>query len=184
MDSTKLVIQILSTGLNAAPIPEPFKSAGTVIPDLVLSILDIVEAVKANREDAAALVVYIADVTMVVMRPFETKPNHSLDDSSALKSRIDEFKVVLEQIKQDLTAMMPRRRLKRIFTYASDASKLAEMKNRVGEAANRLQLETVIATGHGVDMIGQEQRLIFQKQEFVIQQQWLMIQKQQFSAAP
>ncbi|KAG8983106.1 hypothetical protein FRB93_007663 [Tulasnella sp. JGI-2019a] len=177
MDNAKIAVKILSIGLKAAPIPEPFKSAVTAIPDLILIILDVVEGVKANGDDAAALVVYIADITMVVIRPFDTKPYHTLEDNLALKLRVDEFKVVLERIKKDLTTLMSRRRLKRIFTYASDATKLAELKK---------WLETVVATGQEVDMMGQEQRLIFQRQEVAIQQQyllsqqqWLMIQKQQ-----
>ncbi|KAG8983099.1 hypothetical protein FRB93_007656 [Tulasnella sp. JGI-2019a] len=81
-----------------------------------------------------------------------------------------------------MQALMSRRLLKRVFTYASDSSKLAEMKKGVGEATHQLQLETVMATGREVDLISQEQRLMFQKQEdnqrSIIQQQYLMSQQQ------
>ncbi|KAG9013544.1 hypothetical protein FRB94_002138 [Tulasnella sp. JGI-2019a] len=157
MDDAKLGIKLLSSALNAAPIPEPFKSAVTAIPDLVITIMDIVERVKRNVDDAAALVLHIADVTMVVMRPFGTGPQNSLDENPVLKLRINEFKTVLEEIKEDMSTLMSRRLLNRVFTSVTDTSKLAEMKERVGGAIHRLQLETVVATGHGVDIIGQKQ---------------------------
>ncbi|KAG9032568.1 hypothetical protein FRB95_001233 [Tulasnella sp. JGI-2019a] len=120
------------------------------------------------------------------MRPLETKPQHSLDKNAVLGSRIGEFTAVLEKIKQDMSTLMSRRRLKRLFTYANDTFKLAEMKRRVDEASRGLQLEIIVTTGHEVDVISQEQRLVFQKQEVVIQQQYLanqqlclVIQKQQ-----
>ncbi|KAG9002480.1 hypothetical protein FRB94_003840 [Tulasnella sp. JGI-2019a] len=162
MDGVKVGIKLLSSGLKAAPIPEPFKSAVTAIPDLVLNILEIVETVKGNVDDAAALAVYIADVTMVVMRPLETRP---LDENPALKLRIEELTAVLEKIKQEMSTLVSRRLIKRVFAYAKDSSKLAEMKKRVDEATHRLQLETVVATGREVDHISQEQRLRFQTQE-------------------
>ncbi|KAG9008710.1 hypothetical protein FRB93_006256 [Tulasnella sp. JGI-2019a] len=186
MDGVKVGVKVLSTVLNAAPIPEPLKSAVTAIPTLVLDIVGILEGTKQNVDDAAALVVYISDLTILVMRPLETKPQHSLDKNAVLGSRIGEFTAVLEKIKQDMSTLMSRRRLKRLFTYANDTSKLAEMKRRVDEASRGLQLEIIVTTGHEVDVISQEQRLVFQKQEVVIQQQYLanqqlclVIQKQQ-----
>ncbi|KAG8863042.1 hypothetical protein FRB97_005386, partial [Tulasnella sp. 331] len=48
MEGAKQGLELLSTVLDAAPIPEPFKSAVKGIPDIVLQILTIVEAVKGN----------------------------------------------------------------------------------------------------------------------------------------
>lgn len=58
MEGAKLGLEVLSTVLEAAPIPEPFKSAVTAIPDLALKIMEVVEvshclkhrAVKSDAE--------------------------------------------------------------------------------------------------------------------------------------
>ncbi|KAG9024373.1 hypothetical protein FRB95_011607 [Tulasnella sp. JGI-2019a] len=107
------------------------------------------------------------------MRQFHTKPQDSLDENPVLISRVGELKGVLEKIKREMQALMSRRLLKRVFTYASDSSRLAAMKKRVDEATHRLQasyrwfgfsnapnniplglfqLETVMATGRHVDL--------------------------------
>ncbi|KAG8980740.1 hypothetical protein FRB94_011497 [Tulasnella sp. JGI-2019a] len=43
-DATKLGLRALSIGLQASPIPEPFKAAVSGIPGAVLQIIEIVEA--------------------------------------------------------------------------------------------------------------------------------------------
>ncbi|KAG8848017.1 hypothetical protein FRB96_001309 [Tulasnella sp. 330] len=172
MEGAKQGLKLLSTVLNAAPIPEPFKSAVKGIPDIALQILTIVEAVKGNVEDAEALAVYIANVTKTTMRPFETKPPGSLDRSSAMKTRIEEFQGVLVEIKQEMENLTSRRLRDRVFSYSKDASKLAAMKKKVDDAINLIQLETAVATSHEVDLMSQAQQrnneehlLMFQRQE-------------------
>ncbi|KAG8878792.1 hypothetical protein FRB97_002209 [Tulasnella sp. 331] len=135
MEGVKQGLELLSTILDAAPIPGSFKSVVRGIPDIALQILKIVEVtVKGNVEDAKALAVYIANVIKTTMRPLETPG--SLDSSSAMKTRIEEFQGV--------------------FTYSKDASKLAVTKKTVDDAINLIQ--TAVATGHEVDLISQAQQ--------------------------
>ncbi|KAG8996681.1 hypothetical protein FRB94_008087, partial [Tulasnella sp. JGI-2019a] len=163
MQNAKQVLQLLSTALNAAPIPDPFKSAVTAIPDIALQIIEIVDAVKGNVEDAKDLAVYIATVTDKALRPFKTKPGE-LDRSPDTKMRLDEFRGVLEKIEAEMLTLMSRRLRSRILSYGDDTSKLAAMKQSVDDAINQLQLETVVAIGHAVDMIQQNQHLIAEEQ--------------------
>ncbi|KAG8996180.1 hypothetical protein FRB94_008512 [Tulasnella sp. JGI-2019a] len=179
MEVAKDGLDILSTFLNAAPIPEPFKSAVTAIPDIALQILTIVETVKGNAEDAKALAIYIANVTKTTMRPFETKPQGSLDNSPAMKKRIDDFREVLEKIKDEMQALTSRRLRLRVLHYARDAATLTAFKTRVDEAVKDIQLETVMATGHEVDLISQGQERIFQEQYRVSQELLVVTQRQQ-----
>ncbi|KAG8846339.1 hypothetical protein FRB96_002009 [Tulasnella sp. 330] len=165
MESAKLGMEVLSTALNVAPIPEPFKSTVTVIPDLALQIIEIVEGVKGNVKDARALVIYVADMTNMAMTPFKTKPPDSLDNSPETNKRIGDFKKVLVKIQEEMEILMHRKLRKRIFSYVRDASKLADMKKRVDAAANQLQLQTAIATGHGVEFLSHEQHPARLKQE-------------------
>ncbi|KAG8999910.1 hypothetical protein FRB94_005755 [Tulasnella sp. JGI-2019a] len=53
LDVAKLGLTALSIGLQASPIPEPFKSAVSGIPGAVLQIIEIVEA----RKKSAILVI-------------------------------------------------------------------------------------------------------------------------------
>ncbi|KAG8890880.1 hypothetical protein FRB98_002898 [Tulasnella sp. 332] len=197
MEGARLGLEVLSTALNAAPIPEPFKSAVTAIPDIALKIMKIVEGVQENVEDAKALAIYIADVTNTTITPFKTKPPESLDKTPDTKKRLTEFKDVLVKILEEMEILMKRKLRKQIFTYIRDASKLAGMKKRVDDAIIQLQLQTLIATGHEVELMGQEQEQISEQQRLVIleqreshqallqqqyqmnQQQYLVIQKQE-----
>ncbi|KAG8843575.1 hypothetical protein FRB96_003900 [Tulasnella sp. 330] len=181
MEGAKIALEVLSTALNAAPIPELFKSAVTAIPDLALKIMDVVEGVKGNVEDAKALVIYIATVTNTTMNPFKTKPTDSLDKSPETKKRLEEFKQLLTNIQDDMKALMDRKLRKRVFSYARDATKLAEMKKKVDDAINRLQLETVVATGHEIELMSHGQGQIAEQQQLMMQEQHLMLQKQEAS---
>ncbi|KAG8978575.1 hypothetical protein FRB93_010959 [Tulasnella sp. JGI-2019a] len=129
----------VSIFLNAAPIPEPFKSAVTAIPDIALQILTIVETVKGNAEDAKALAIYIANVTKTTMQPFKTNSQGSPDSSPAMKKRIDNFRGVLEEIKDEMQALTSRRLRLRVLHYARDASNLAALKTRVDEAIKNIR---------------------------------------------
>ncbi|KAG8991502.1 hypothetical protein FRB94_012459 [Tulasnella sp. JGI-2019a] len=169
-------LTLLSTILKAAPIPQPFKSGVTAIPDVALQILTIVEAVTSNAEDAKALAIYIANVTEATMRPFKTD---SLDSNTAMKTRIDSFKEVLEKIRDEIGALAARRLRSRIFHYASDASKLSTFKQKVDEAINGIQLETILATGHELDNMAQQQERIYQEQYWMSQELLVVIRKQQ-----
>ncbi|KAG8992523.1 hypothetical protein FRB94_011517 [Tulasnella sp. JGI-2019a] len=106
MEATKDGLTILLALLKAAPIPQPFQSAVTAIPDIALQILTIIEAMKGNGEDAKALAMYIANVTEMTMRPFETKP---LDNSPNMKKRIGDLHQVLETIRDELQTLTSRR---------------------------------------------------------------------------
>ncbi|KAG9034705.1 hypothetical protein FRB95_012891 [Tulasnella sp. JGI-2019a] len=165
MESAKQVLQLLSTALDVAPIPGPFKSAVTAIPDIALQIIEIVAAVQGNVEDAQELAAYIARVTDTTMRPFKTKPAGELERSPDTKKRLEEFQKVLEVIKEDMQTLMSRRLRSRVLGYDSDASKLAAMKQSVDDAINQLQLETVVAVGHDVNIIRQYQRVAFRELE-------------------
>ncbi|KAG9009488.1 hypothetical protein FRB93_005424 [Tulasnella sp. JGI-2019a] len=160
MEVSKDGLGILSTLLNAAPIPEPFKSAVTVIPAIALQILTIVETVKGNAEDAKALVIYIANVTSITMRPFETKPQGTLDSGPAMMKRMDNFRGcvsssrnpcdpvqtihrehrALERIKDEMQVITSRRLRLRVFHYARDAATLAAFKTGVDEAVKHIQV--------------------------------------------
>ncbi|KAG8989330.1 hypothetical protein FRB94_014480 [Tulasnella sp. JGI-2019a] len=75
LDVAKLGLRALSTGLKASPIPEPFKSAVSGIPDAVLQIIEIVETVKGNVDDAGDLALYIGQVTETAVRPLQGMPS-------------------------------------------------------------------------------------------------------------
>ncbi|KAG8977587.1 hypothetical protein FRB93_011885 [Tulasnella sp. JGI-2019a] len=177
MEKAKQALQLLSTVLNAAPIPDPFKSAVTAIPDIALQIIEIVGAVKGNVDDAKSLAVYIATATDKTMRPFVTKPDE-LKRSPDTQMRLQEFQGVLDKIKEEIKTLMLQRLGSRILSYDSDASKLAGMKQSVDEAMNQLQLETVVAVGHDVNIIHQDQSHMFEEQSRMFEEQRHMNQEQ------
>ncbi|KAG8853059.1 hypothetical protein FRB96_008437 [Tulasnella sp. 330] len=179
MEGAKQGLQILSTGLNAAPIPEPFKSAVTAIPDIALQIITIVAAVKGNVEDAVGLAVYIANVTKTTMRPFEDKLRGSLDKSPTMKMRIVEFRGVLELVKEEITSLTSRRLRDRVFNYERDALKIGAMKKRVDDAIGLVQLETIVAMGYEVDLLSQGQERILEQQRLASQEQRAAAQRQE-----
>ncbi|KAG8996418.1 hypothetical protein FRB94_008334 [Tulasnella sp. JGI-2019a] len=164
IDAAKQGLEVLSKVLKAAPIPDPFKSAVTAVPDIALQIIQIVEGVSGNVEDARALAVHIANVTETAMRPFKNKSPGELERSQDTKARLEAFARVLEQIKGEMKDLISRRLRHRILNYESDASKLAAMKERVNNAITDLQLETVVAVGHGVDIIRQNQGRMLESQ--------------------
>ncbi|KAG8981784.1 hypothetical protein FRB93_008376, partial [Tulasnella sp. JGI-2019a] len=178
MENAKQGLQLLSKALNAAPIPDPFKSAVTAIPNIAVQIIEIVDSVKGNVEDAKELAIYIANVTDKTMRPFKTKPDE-LDRSPDTQMRLEELRGVLEKTEEEMLTLMSRRLRSRALSYGDDASKLAAMKQRVDDAINELQLETVVAVGHGVDVIRQDQRLIVEEQHQMNQEQRIAFQEQE-----
>ncbi|KAG8982756.1 hypothetical protein FRB94_007973 [Tulasnella sp. JGI-2019a] len=178
MEIAKQGLKLLSTALKASPIPDPFKSAVTAIPDIALQIIEIVDAVKGNVEDAKTLALYIANVTETAMRPFENKPAGELERSPDTKKRLQEFQGVLEKIEEDMQILIARRLGRRVLSYAADASKLATMKQNVDDAINRLQLEIVVAVGHDVDVMRQDQSCMFEDQRQMNQDQRQMNQDQ------
>ncbi|KAG9016068.1 hypothetical protein FRB93_011542 [Tulasnella sp. JGI-2019a] len=177
MEPAKQGLKFLSIALKAAPIPGPFKSAVTAIPDIALQIIEIVDAVKGNVEDAKELGLQIAKVTETTMRPFETNPDE-LDRSPNTKKRLQEFHVVLEKIEDEMTTLMSRRLDRRILSYDDDTSKLAAMKQSVDDAINQLQLETVITVGHGVDVVRQDQSRMIEDQSRMYEKQSRMHEDQ------
>ncbi|KAG9019576.1 hypothetical protein FRB95_005568 [Tulasnella sp. JGI-2019a] len=208
MDNPKQGLQLLSNVLKAAPIPEPFKSAVTAIPDIALQILEIVDGVKGNVVGAEALAVHIANVTIPeqAARRTRKKPRHEeaarvictvrwdyLSDIR-ISFSIRDFTRALEQIKGEMEVLRSRGLSNRAFSYEDDASKLKAMKEKVDDAMKDLQLETVVAAGHGIDVIRQdlvllseEQRLMNQKQEMLAQQQTrqqLLTSWQQYMSSP
>ncbi|KAG8993952.1 hypothetical protein FRB94_010251 [Tulasnella sp. JGI-2019a] len=104
------------------------------------------------------------------MHPFQTNQD-SLDRSPAMNKRIDDFREVLKGIRGEMQALASRRLRLRVLHYARDASNLASLKNRVDEAIKHIQLETVLVTGHEVDLISQGQYRMSQELLVVIQKQ-------------
>ncbi|KAG9004602.1 hypothetical protein FRB94_002278 [Tulasnella sp. JGI-2019a] len=111
------------------------------------------------------------------MRPFETNPAE-LDRSPNTKKQLQEFHAVLKRIKDEMTPLMSRGLGRRILSYDNDALNLATMKQSVGDAINQLQLETVIAVGHDIDIIRQDQSRIFEDLHQMNQDQRIAIRKQ------
>ncbi|KAG9029637.1 hypothetical protein FRB95_005073 [Tulasnella sp. JGI-2019a] len=116
---------------------------------------------KGNGEDAKALAMYIANVTEMTMRPFETKP---LDNSPNMKKRIGDLHQVLETIRDELQTLTSRRLRLRVLHYARDVTKMAGFKTRIDEAVKHVQLETVLATGHEVGLVSERQERSIQEQ--------------------
>ncbi|KAG8983878.1 hypothetical protein FRB93_006908, partial [Tulasnella sp. JGI-2019a] len=72
----------------------------------------------------------------------------------------------LRQIKEEITIFASRRSLwKWIINYDQDASKLAALKQKVADVVADIQLETVVATGHEVERLYQEQQVLIRKQQ-------------------
>ncbi|KAG8983991.1 hypothetical protein FRB93_006865 [Tulasnella sp. JGI-2019a] len=179
MEVAKQGLRLLSKALNVAPIPDAFKPAMTAIPDIALQIVEIVDAVKGNVEDAEALAVYIANVTDATMRPFESKPQAELYRSPDTKKRLEVFQGVLEKIKEEMITLMSRRLGSRVLSYESDASTLATMKRSVNDAINQLQMETVVAVGHDVDIMRQDQSRMYEDQRQMNQDHRTAIREQE-----
>ncbi|KAG9031966.1 hypothetical protein FRB95_002047 [Tulasnella sp. JGI-2019a] len=161
LQTAKVGLQILSTILNAVPIPEPFRSAVVGIPDAALKIITIVECTKGNMEDAKALAIYIATIIDRTIRPLDL-----CHVTPATQNRIQEFQDALRQIMEEITVLASRRSLRRwIVNYDRDASKLGALKQKVAEVIVGIQLETVVSTGHDVERLYQEQQVLIRKQQ-------------------
>ncbi|KAG8996520.1 hypothetical protein FRB94_008220, partial [Tulasnella sp. JGI-2019a] len=161
LQSAKAGLQILSAIVKVVPIPEPFKSVVVGIPDAALQIMAIVETAKGNMEDAKALALYIATITDKTIRPLDL-----CHVTLATQNRIREFQEALQQVMEEITALASRRPLRKwVVNYERDASKLAALKQRVTEVIAGIQLETVVATGHEVERLYQEQQILIRKQQ-------------------
>ncbi|KAG9008453.1 hypothetical protein FRB94_013277 [Tulasnella sp. JGI-2019a] len=161
LQSAKASLQILSAVVKAVPIPEPFKSAVIGIPDAVLQIITIVETAKGNMEDANVLVIYISTVTDKTIRSLDLP--HA---TPATQNRIREFQEALQQIAKEITTLASRRPLwKRIINYDQDVSTLSALKQKVVDVITGIQLETVVATGHEVELLYQDQQVVIRKQQ-------------------
>ncbi|KAG8993525.1 hypothetical protein FRB94_013276 [Tulasnella sp. JGI-2019a] len=172
--SAKASLQILSAFVKAVPIPEPFKSAVVGIPDAVLQIISIVETAKGNTEDAKVLATYISTIT--------DKTICSLDlphATPATQNRISEFHKTLQQIVEEIATIASRRPLQKWINYDRDASTLSSLKQKVVDVITGIQLETVVATGHEVDVISRKQDFAHADQQAIIQQLDLVYQEQQ-----
>ncbi|KAG9029991.1 hypothetical protein FRB95_004637 [Tulasnella sp. JGI-2019a] len=155
------ILQVLFTVVKAVPIPEPFKSAVVGIPDAVLQIITIVETAKGNMEDAKVLALYIATLTDRSIRSLDL--SHM---TPATQRRIHEFHCALGQIKEEITTLASRRPLRKwIINYDRDASKLAALKQKLVDVVTGIQLETVVATGHEVELLYQEQQVLIRRQQ-------------------
>ncbi|KAG8984516.1 hypothetical protein FRB93_006427 [Tulasnella sp. JGI-2019a] len=118
-DVAKDGLDILLTLLDTALIPEPFKSAVTVIPNIAMQILTIVGTVEVNAEDAKALAIYIANMTKIAMRPFKTKPQGSLDSGLDMKKQIDNFREVFGRVHREWNAgdYVPKTTIKGVILH-------------------------------------------------------------------
>ncbi|KAG9003364.1 hypothetical protein FRB94_003187 [Tulasnella sp. JGI-2019a] len=171
LQSAKASLQILSALVKAVPIPEPFKSAVVVIPDAVLQIITIVETAKGNMEDAIVLATYITTITDKTIRSLDL-PRITL----VTQYRIREFQEALQQIAEEITTLASRRSLRKwIVNYDRDASTLSALKQKVAVVIAGIQLETVVSTGHEVDVISQKLDLIYQEQQVLIRKQQVSI---------
>ncbi|KAG8993393.1 hypothetical protein FRB93_002006 [Tulasnella sp. JGI-2019a] len=174
LQAAKASLQVLSTIVKAVPIPEPFKSAVVGIPDAILQIIAIVEVAKGNMEDTQVLALYIATVTDRTIRPLDLPRV-----TPTTQNRIREFQETPRQITDEITILASGRSLRKwVFNYDRDASKLGALKQRVVDAITGIQLETVVTTGHQVDIMHEDQQAIIQKQDLAYQDRQAIIQKQ------
>ncbi|KAG9021605.1 hypothetical protein FRB95_001869, partial [Tulasnella sp. JGI-2019a] len=155
LDVAKLGLTALSIGLQASPIPEPFKSAVSGIPRAVLQIIEIVETVKGNVDDARDLVLYIGQVTETAVRPLQGMPPHF--SHRPLEEGLEDFRQTLELLQEQIRTLLSRSRATRILHYRSDAAKIAGMKQRVRDAISCIQLETTFTSTYGVAQIAEKQ---------------------------
>ncbi|KAG8979717.1 hypothetical protein FRB94_011912 [Tulasnella sp. JGI-2019a] len=171
----KASLQGLSIITNAVPIPEPFKSAVVGIPDAVLLIITIIETAKGNMGDAKALAAYITAITDKTIRSLDLP--HT---TPATQNRIREFQEALLQIAEEIKILASRRPLwKRVVNYDRDASTLSALKQKIVDIIIGIQLETVVATSHEVDVISRKQDSVHADQQAIIQQLDLVYQEQQ-----
>ncbi|KAG8981747.1 hypothetical protein FRB94_008604 [Tulasnella sp. JGI-2019a] len=88
----------------------------------------------------------------------------------------------LLQIAEEIKILAARRPLwKRAVNYDRDASTLSALKQKIVDVIMGIQLETVVATGHEVDVISRIQQAIFQQQDVLYQEQQVLIRMQQVS---
>ncbi|KAG8995066.1 hypothetical protein FRB94_009476 [Tulasnella sp. JGI-2019a] len=153
--ATKLGLTALAIGLQASPIPEPFKSAVSEIPGAVLQIIEIVEAVKGNVDDARGLALYIGQVTESTIRPLQGMPSDFSHQPP--KEGLDEFRQTLDSTTEQIRVILSQNRASRILHYRSNAPKIAGMKQKIQDAIGCIQLETAFTTNHTVVQIGQKQ---------------------------
>ncbi|KAG8983645.1 hypothetical protein FRB94_005426, partial [Tulasnella sp. JGI-2019a] len=154
LQTAKASLQVLSAFVKAVPVPEPFKSAVVGIPDAVLEIITIVETAKGNMEDAKVLALYITTITDRTIRSLDL--SHA---THATQYRIHEFLGALGKISEDIKTIATNRPLRKwIINYDRDASTLSALKQKVIDVITGIQLETVVATGHEVELLYQEQQ--------------------------
>ncbi|KAG9008455.1 hypothetical protein FRB94_013279 [Tulasnella sp. JGI-2019a] len=129
--------------------------------------MSIVETAKGNMEDAKVLVTYISTVTDKTIRSLDLPRA-----TPATQNRIREFQEALRQIAEEITTLAPRRPLRKwIFNYDRDASTLSTLKQKVVDVIAGIQLETVVATGHEIDIMSGKQEVIYQEQQVLIRKQ-------------
>ncbi|KAG8989287.1 hypothetical protein FRB94_014531 [Tulasnella sp. JGI-2019a] len=161
LQTAKASLQVLSAIVKAVPIPEPFKSAVVGIPDAVLQIITIIETAKGNMEDAKVLTLYIATITGRTIRSLDL--SHA---TPATQRRIHEFQDALRQITGEITVLASWRPLRKwIINYDRDAATLSALKQKVTDVITGIQLETVVSTGHEVELLYQEQQILIRKQQ-------------------
>ncbi|KAG8990922.1 hypothetical protein FRB94_013017 [Tulasnella sp. JGI-2019a] len=137
LDVVRLSLTALSIGLRASPIPEPFKAAVSGIPEVVLQIIAIVEAVKGNTDDARDLALYIGKVTETAVRPLQGMPSDF--SHPPLEEGLDAFRETLKLVREEINALLTLSRAARILHYRSNAIKVATMKQRVRDAITCIQ---------------------------------------------
>ncbi|KAG9007754.1 hypothetical protein FRB94_013989 [Tulasnella sp. JGI-2019a] len=96
------------------------------------------------------------------------------------QKRIHEFQETLRQITVEIAILASGKSPRKwIINYDRDASKLSALKQRVVDAITAIELGTVVATGHQVDIISQKQDFAHEDQQAIIQKQDLAYQEQQ-----
>ncbi|KAG8978015.1 hypothetical protein FRB94_003669 [Tulasnella sp. JGI-2019a] len=117
-------------------------------------------------------------MTETTMHLFQNKPLGELERSPDTKERLEAFAQVLNQIKGEMEALRSRALPNRIFSHEEDASKLRAMKERVDDAIKSLQLETIVAAGHGIDVIRQDLGVVHQDLDVIHQDLGVMSREQ------
>ncbi|KAG8887116.1 F-box/WD repeat-containing protein 9 [Tulasnella sp. 332] len=161
MEATKLVLEVLFTRLNAAPIPNPFKSAVTAIPNLALNIFEVVGASRYLRSSHDT----IPDQAYRIARQKSRSQKacgglqgvRAFDDRLAMTwYRTASSKQGTDEDSRRERILTDRKLLKRAFSYTRDALKLANMTKRLGDAVSQFQQQYDLS---------QQQCLVIQKQE-------------------
>ncbi|KAG8996267.1 hypothetical protein FRB94_008447 [Tulasnella sp. JGI-2019a] len=139
-----VTLRTLVDVLDGLPIPPPFKDAVLSIPKISLTIMEISEGVRKNKDDAKELARYIADLTDATFRPLTGVGDRSF--SPAMAAAVNDFHEALHQVEIEMLKLASRNLWKRIINYNEDSVTVAAFKDRIEDARRIIQTEISIAT--------------------------------------